>query len=312
MLEQTFQSEQTLKRALLANALFSIISGLTLIVFSQPVAELVGLGAPRLYQITGAGLLAFAGYVVWTATRSPINTYEALQISLGDFLWVLGTVVIIAFAYSSLNPAGILVMLLVAAIVLAFGIGQLKGIGNVYAVPGKTAAYRICIAVDTPEPADKIWSIIADMASIKEYSPHLTHVSLRNDATPGVGAVRQCTDDKGKTWAEQCTRYDHDARALKVTFLANEPSFPYPFKTMDGGWDVRSSGSGSTVHVWFEVTPKYPWFHAAILAFMAKNIARNFGHIVARMAAAARGEAVSQQASPPLQDITFQVVPCYF
>jgi len=305
-------SEKTLKTTLLSNAVFSTLSGLTFMVDSQFVANLVGIGAPILYQILGVGLLGFAGYVIWTASRKPINTYDALQISIGDFLWVLATFVVIALAFGSLNSGGIVAMLVVAGIVLAFALLQLKGLRQVYAVPGKSNTHQVCVAIDTPEPAHKMWSVIADMPRIKDYSPHLTEVFLRNNATSGVDTVRQCTDNKGKTWAERCIRYSHEARALDVEFLANEPNFPYPFKTMKGGWEVVPKGSGgSTVNIWFEVTPKYGLAHPIIMALMAKDLGKGFGNIVARMAAAARGEAVPPEAAAPQQGISYKLATCY-
>jgi hypothetical protein len=155
-----------------------------------------------------------------------------------------------------------------------------------------------------------MWLVVADLVNIKTYSPNLTEVILRDDAQPGVGAVRQCTDNKGKTWGEHCQRYDHQTRVVDFAFLADEPGFPYPFKTMDGGWEVVSSGSGSTVNIWFEVTPKYGPAHPMILAMMAKDLAGVFGAVVARMAAAARGESVPAKPSLSQQDITSQLVSC--
>lgn len=303
-------SAKILKRALLSNAGFSTISGLTFLLMSRSVAELIGLGAPLLYQIIGAGLLGFAGYVAWIGTRNPINTYEALQVSLADFLWVLGTVVVIGFAFASLNTWGMIAMLLVATVVLSFGLLQLKGIQEVYAVPNKPDTHRICVAVNSRESADKMWPIVADMANIKAYSPHLASVILRDSVEPGVNAVRQCTDDKGKTWAEECTLYDHDKRKLDVTFLADEPGFPYPFKTMIGGWEVESNGAESTVNIWFEVTPKNRWLQPFILGVMSKDLAINFGDVVARMAADARGEVIPHNGTVSKEGITYTLVPC--
>lgn len=304
-------SEQPLRRELLANAAFSTLSGGTFVLFGPAVADLIGIGIPLVYQIIGLGLLVFAGYVLWIATRKTVDTFAVLQISLGDFLWVMGTLVVILLTLPSLHWGGLVAMLLVAAVVLRFGIGQLNGISKAYAIPNKHNTHRICVAIDTPEPADKLWPIIADLPSIREYSPHLETVILREDTTPGVGAVRQCTDDKGKTWAEHCTRYDHDARALDMHFLADEPGFPYPFQTMDGGWEVVPNGNGSTVNIWFEVTPKNRWTHPIILAMMTKNLASNFGDVVARMTATARGEAIPTIGVAPQFGISAQIIPCY-
>jgi hypothetical protein len=300
----------TLRTALLSNALFSTLSGLTCIVFSSSVAALIGLGAPIIYQIIGVGLVGFACFVAWTGTRQPINAFLAALISMADFLWVLGTLLLLVLAAGALNPAGIASLIAIAAIVLFFGIRQLQGIGELYALPGKPATHKLCVAVDTPEPADKMWAVIADLGSIDAYSPNLTRVILRDDAEPGVDAVRQCTDVNGKTWGEHCTRYDPDARSVAFQFLADEPGFPYPFKTIVGGWDVVPKADGSTVTIWFEVTPKYKLLHPVILALMSRNIARSFGEVVARMTAAARGEEVPTHISLEQHGIRSVLLAC--
>lgn len=303
-------SDKTLKTALLSNAIFSTLSGVTMLFLSSSVAGLIGIGAPVFYQIIGVGLLGFAGYVAWTATRDSINAYKALEISLMDFLWVLGTMLLIPFVLPSPTSVGLFFLIGVATVVGSFGFYQLKGIGEMYAVPGKPATHRLCVAVDTPESADKIWAIIADLTTIKDYSPNLTQVILRENAEPGVDTVRQCTDTKGKIWAEHCVRYDHEARILDMAFLADEPGFPYPFQTMQGGWEVTPNENGSTVNIWFEVTPKHRWAHSVILALTTRDLARSFGDTVARMAATARGETVSVKATPPQNGISSKLIPC--
>ena len=175
--------EKTLKTALLSNAIFSTVSGLIFIIFGQFVANLIGISAPIVYQIIGMGLVLFGGFVAWTATRKPINTFIASLISVADFLWVIGTILLIASAFRLLNPGGIAVLLAIAAIVLFFGLRQLHDIGKVYEVPGKTNVHKMCVVVQTPEPADKLWPIVADLANIKTYLPNLTKVILRENGS---------------------------------------------------------------------------------------------------------------------------------
>jgi Polyketide cyclase / dehydrase and lipid transport len=282
----------TLKSALLSNALFSMLSGLIFIMFGQPIAQLIGLGEAVIYHIVGIGLLGFASFVAWVGMQKPINTWLAALISMTDFLWVAGTILLVLLAFGALQPMGIFALLMIAAMVLFFGVRQLHGISLIYAMPNKPGVHRLCVAVNTPASPDKMWAIIADLPSIGLYSPNLTQVILRDGAKSGVDSVRQCTDVRGKTWGEHCTGYDNQKRRIEFEFLAHELGFPYPFKTMWGGWQVQQSGEGSTITIWFEITPKYGLVHPIILAVMASKIAGGFGEIVARMTAAAQGEAV--------------------
>jgi len=302
--------ETTLKTALLSNAIFSTLSGVMSIIFAHAVAELIGAGEPILYQIIGAGLLGFAGLVAWTGTRRPINTLLAALISIADFSWVAGTLLLISLTFAGLQPVGILTVLAIAGVVLFFGLRQLQGIGKVYAVTGKPHTHGLCVAVDTPAAPDAIWPIIADLPSIRLYSPNLTQVILRDGAESGVNAVRQCTDVKGKIWGEHCRQYDAKTRRIAFEFLADEPGFPYPFKTMLGGWEVEPNGAGSIVKIWFEVTPKYGLAHPILLTLMARNLANGFGEVVARMTADARGEVIPVKVSPARQGVKSVLAVC--
>lgn len=292
-----------LKIALLANATFSLISGISFILLAEGLAGIVGLGTPIVYQGIGVVLLLFAANVVWTATRTPVNTFDAMLVSVADFGWALGTLVLIAVAFGALTLEGILLLLAIAMVVGCFGIWQMHGIGATYAMPGKPGTHKLCVAIPTPQRADAMWDVIADLPRINAYSPNLTHVILRDKAQSGVDAVRQCTNVKGETWGEHCTRFDPDAREVVFEFLADEPGFPYPFKTMVGGWTVTPNKVGSTVHIWFEVTPKVALMHPFILAVMARGLAESFAETVARMSAAANGDTVSVEIPPAYRKI---------
>lgn len=281
-----------LKRALLTNAGFSALCGGAFAVLSAQVAAFVGLGDPILYRVIGAGLLLFAALVGWVATRNPISGFYAALISSADLLWVAGTAVFIVLAYQHLSIPGLIAVLAVAGVVLLFALLQLQGIVQMHAAPGRPGHSRLWVAVTTPVSADSMWARIADLGSIKRYSPTLVKVMLRDGARPGLNAVRQCTDQAGKTWAEHCTRFDTAARTVEMRFLVDEKAFPYPFGAMSGGWTVDAQPSGSTVRIWFEVTPKHAALHPFILAVMSRDLARSFGDTVARMVIDAQGGVV--------------------
>ena len=185
----------------------------------------------------------------------------------------------------------------VALCVLAFALAQLRGIEQLFLVAGKTpATHRICMDIETDAPADALWNVIADMGNIKQFSPHLATSMIRNNETPDVGAIRDCRDDKGNAWSERCTTFSNEKRDLAVEFLTDAPKFPYPFKTMTGGWRVAEQSTegkdGSIVTIWFETTPKHAWATPIILAMMSRDLVPNFSDVVARMAASAMGQPI--------------------
>lgn len=218
-----------------------------------------------------------------------------MLISIADFLWVMGSVVLMAV--TDITTGGMILLSGIAIVVGIFGLMQIRGIGQMYSAPSKPDTHRLCVAIDTPESADKMWAMIADLPKIQAYSPNLTQVILRDDAQPGVDAVRQCTNVRGETWGEHCKLFDEQQRQVAYEFLADESGFPYPFATMWGGWDVVERDNGSTVNIWFEVTAKNRLLHPFILAVMTRDLAQGFGEVVARMVAEAQGKAIPAKPS---------------
>jgi uncharacterized membrane protein len=134
-----------LRAALLANAGFSTSCASIMIFAPGWVSDRLGLQIPLALQLIGVGLVFFAVDLVHQATRPRLATWRALYASLADFLWVLATVVGVAFFAESLSDAGLLTVSAVAAMVFAFGAGQLWGINRVHRVPesGRSAQQEI-------------------------------------------------------------------------------------------------------------------------------------------------------------------------
>lgn len=123
-------TDHLLKRALTANAGFSIASALTIFGFAPMVSSLfAGIATVYLYALA-AGLIAFASYVAWVATRPIISIKEAKLIILADWGWVLGSAALIAFTFDMLSLLAIDVIAGVAAIVAGFAIAQTKGMNR--------------------------------------------------------------------------------------------------------------------------------------------------------------------------------------
>ncbi len=106
--------------ALTANGVFSTLSGLTMLLFSGALANLIGLSEPRILLGLGVGLLLFGGSLLLHRYRNSVRKSEAYIISLMDLFWVIGSIVLVVVAPSIFSSAGIVVVLAVAAVVLTF------------------------------------------------------------------------------------------------------------------------------------------------------------------------------------------------
>ena len=111
-----------LRKVLLANAGFSILTGATLIAGAGPLSEIFAGVHPWLLRGIGIGLLLFAADILATCRNREVSRGKALYFSYGDFGWVGGSVVLLLAAPLSALAAS--VVLGAALIVLVFGIAQ--------------------------------------------------------------------------------------------------------------------------------------------------------------------------------------------
>jgi hypothetical protein len=111
-----------------ANALFSAITGIALIVGAGPIASLMGQFAPIILVVVGVGLLPFAGMVLYVSTQERIKRSVAFVIIALDALWVLGSIAGLLTSLFPLTTAGTWIVLLVADAVADFAALQLYAV----------------------------------------------------------------------------------------------------------------------------------------------------------------------------------------
>lgn len=285
------QSSRLLKSALLGNAIFSLGSAIVFLLGPGRVSAFLGLDAAGLIRGIGLGLLVFSFDLFHQATRARVATWRALYASLGDFLWVIGSLVLILGFSVWFSGKGVMLVAIVAVIVAFFGILQIVGILRAHRA-GDGRQFRHCVSVGVTASADEMWAVISKLGEIARYMPELRRSTIRGDLPAGENAVRECEDRSGRRWAEQCTFFAPKERRFEVRFLADEPGFPYPAHHMSGGWQVLPvSERTCEVQVWWEIDPKPRWLAALLLPVLGFQVDRSFPKLIARMAAAATGKA---------------------
>jgi hypothetical protein len=284
----TATNTRPLRIALVANAVFSLTTAALMILFPSLVGDWLGISAPLILQAIGIGLVIFAADLLHQATRNRVATWRALYASAADYLWVAGTFALLALFPGALSLTGNAIVLSVSLAVFVFGSWQLWAIGQAHKRQDGDL-FRHCIQVAVNAPADAMWRVISRIGDIKQYMPSLIRSEVLNGRVPGVGAVRMCEDRKGKQWAEVCTEFE-TGRSFTVRFLSEAPDFPFPAKTMHGGWEVTPADGGSNVTVWWELEPKPKLLAPILLPLLAFQVNRDFPKIVRRMAADALGQ----------------------
>jgi len=115
-----------LKQALRANALFSLLIAIDILLFSQPIAEVMG-GFDSIYlTILGVGLLGFSVFLLFISERRSINLRLVKIITFMDVGWIIGSVLLIIFA-PWLSTTGIVLIIGVALVVGLCAYFQTKG-----------------------------------------------------------------------------------------------------------------------------------------------------------------------------------------
>jgi hypothetical protein len=115
---------KTLKGALLINALFSGISGILLILFYPSLAKIFEVENQTIFWVVGLLLVYFSGTILFEVKKQ--RKIAVAWIIIQDFVWVIGSLIILVFRPFSISENGEYIIVLIAIIVLFMGINQWK------------------------------------------------------------------------------------------------------------------------------------------------------------------------------------------
>lgn len=118
-----------LRRALMGNALFSTLSGLTILFAQGWVLRILGLASNVNLLVLGVGLIVFAVTLVVNARRQQVKKSDAWIAVLMDVAWVLGSYILIFIV--PFSTEGKWVVGMVAELVLLFAVLQFVGIRRI-------------------------------------------------------------------------------------------------------------------------------------------------------------------------------------
>jgi hypothetical protein len=274
-------SNRPLRVALFVNAVFSVTCALLLLTLPEFMGDLLDIQAPLILRLVGVGLLIFSVDLIHQTTQLRLATWRALYASMGDFLWVIVSVLGLLLFPRLVSVTGVVIVTVVALVVFAFGIWQIWGIDRAYRAENP-AVRRHCLVVRTRAPAVDMWNIIKRMGDIQNYMPSLVRSEILDGKVPGVGAVRHCTDKAGRSWSEECIRFE-PGYSFTMRFISEAPDFPFPASMMFGGWEVIPMGGESDVVVWWEIAPKPRFLAPILLPILAFSADRDFVQIVRQM-----------------------------
>ncbi|WP_293751664.1 hypothetical protein [uncultured Paraglaciecola sp.] len=118
----------TLKTVLRMNATSCIIFAIIFLLMSTEVASFLGQNkaAPELLLLVlGLILLTNGLHILWVSWQLKPNKYLVLYFAVGDFIWVVASIILVSQGMWITTTLGIFISLLVAMMVGTFGVLQI-------------------------------------------------------------------------------------------------------------------------------------------------------------------------------------------
>ena len=112
-----------LQKALKGNAIFSSISGITMILLNRQIANLFGTVNNTVFWIVGLILIYFA-ITIWYEIKRQ-RRLAVLWVIIQDYIWVIGSLVLIIINPFQITQIGNFIIGIIALIVLYMGINQM-------------------------------------------------------------------------------------------------------------------------------------------------------------------------------------------
>lgn len=253
-----------LKFALTFNSLFSAITGLLLVIFSNYISQIFDVNQTTPFSYLGVALVLFSFLVIYISLQQPIQILPALIISFLDIIWVLASLFILIFDTFQFSVTGHAITAAVALIVFAIAMMQLFGIAKVDQV--KSGNKVLSFERIVPGNNIKVWNIISDVANYHHVAPNIDDVQIISGN--GEGMVRQCTQGKS-SWTEDCVKWN-DGEEFSFKVNTDDPSYPFPLSFLQGTWKVAPANNGeSKIEMVFEFQYKRKAFNVLLHPLMA-------------------------------------------
>ena len=122
------KTNSPLKMGLIGNALFSLLTGISLLIGAEPIAKWIGVPDPRILAAIGLILIPFAVHLWMAARRTPIQPGEIYYLSTLDAFWVIGSGMLLLSGWVPFTMAGAWTVAVVALAVADFMMLQLIGV----------------------------------------------------------------------------------------------------------------------------------------------------------------------------------------
>lgn len=158
-----------LRSTLRANGLFSLLAGMTAVVFAETLASEMAVSTSVLY-VVGIGVGLFGVSILVFSLRQEIDLRLASLIAVADVIWVIGAIVILAIP-GSMSSKWILG--LVSIPVAVFAVLQLRGIARAT----HEQSWEISATEQIAATPDQVWAPLVDIEGYSAWNPFMVRGS---------------------------------------------------------------------------------------------------------------------------------------
>ena len=114
----TANDSKLLFTALGANGVFSSVSGLTMVLASNSLANFLGISQPQMIFELGIMLIGFGALLIYFYRRKRVHVANAIAITVLDLAWVAGSAILVVAMPDLFSSAGMVSVIAVAVVVL--------------------------------------------------------------------------------------------------------------------------------------------------------------------------------------------------
>ncbi len=240
--------------ALCGLALLAAAGALSPLIFAQPPDW-----APIGLRVLGVGLLGFAALLFLLAKNRFVSRRSVNEIVLLDVLWVIASIVIIAFFSPLLTTAGISLITVVAMAVAFFATAQFAGAAKIVKpipvadVRSKNGTLIATVRREVKAPTETVWDVMTDHPGYADVADNITKVEVLSGQ--GMGMKRRCHGPKGESWEETCDLFV-PGRDFGFRIHTEVEDYPYPISELSGKWLVKPVRDESEFSIEIIAKPK--------------------------------------------------------
>lgn len=266
------------RRFLGLNAAFSGLNGVVLLIAAGALASVIFSSpeswVPLVLRLLGVGLIGFAGLLTILARNKFVSKAAVNEIVFLDALWVVGSVVLVAFLGDLFSPTGLIIVTVVAMVVAFFAITQFAAASKIIKpIPEANVVMRdghlhASVRRTVDAPTETVWKVMTDHPAYADVASNISKVEVMSGE--GMGMKRRCYGPKGENWEETCDLFEA-GKSFGFSIHTEADDYPYPLSAVSGRWSVEQRQTGSEFDIQIVATPKGNAISKLMFGLVAKQ-----------------------------------------